>query len=343
MIIKNTPLQKAIKACGTAFKYSLFFSLITSFLTLATSLYALQIFDRVLSSGSMDTLTALTFVVCGLVIILGLIQTVRSYISADVSVFLDKKLSSLLLSDSISLSAINTSMQGSLFQRDLGSVKNFLTGSAINSLFDSPWAFIYIIVIFFIHPAISVIVIIGAVILLFLAFYNEKQTAPLLKTASEYSLQSIKEIEISTRNAEVIEAMGMKSDIIKNWQKINKKILNLQTEASNKANLIANITKTVRLFIYIFTMAAGAYLVVHNKMSPGGIIAASILSGKALAPFDAAITNWKSVLTMRRAYERLNKMMLNPNIREKAMKLPAPKGDLKIEKVIYKPKKAQNR
>ncbi len=335
--LKKTALQTALKACGKAFKYSLFFSFIASLLTLATSLYALQIFDRVLSSGSMDTLIALTFVVSGLIIILGLIQTVRSYISADISLFLDKELSSLLLSNSISLSAINKTLQGSLFQRDLASLKNFLTGPATNSIIDSPWAFIYIIVIFFIHPAISIIVIIGASILLFLAFYNEKQTAPLLKTASEFNLQSIKEIEISTRNAEVIEAMGMKNGIIKNWQKINQKVLNLQTKASARANLIINITKTVRLFTYIFTMAAGAYLVVYNKMSPGGIIAASILSGKALAPFDAAISNWKSVLSARRAYERLNKLMIDPNIREKAMKLPPPKGDLKIEKILYKP------
>jgi len=335
--LKKTALQKALKACGTAFKYSLFFSFIASLLTLATSLYALQIFDRVLSSGSMDTLTALTFVVSGLVIILGLIQIVRSYISADISLFLDEKLSSLLLSDAISLSAINKSLQGSLFHRDLSSLKNFLTGPATNSIIDSPWAFIYIIVIFFIHPAISLIVIIGASILLFLAFYNEKQTAPLLKNASEFNLQSIKEIEISTRNAEVIEAMGMKSEIIKNWRKINKKALNLQIEASGKTNLIANITKTVRLFIYIFTMAAGAYLVVYNKMSPGGIIAASILSGKALAPFDAAISNWKSVLSARRSYERLNKLMRDSTVRDKAMRLPPPKGDLKIEKVVYKP------
>ncbi len=125
--LKKTALQKALKACGTAFKYSLFFSFIASLLTLATSLYALQIFDRVLSSGSMDTLTALTFVVSGLVIILGLIQIVRSYISADISLFLDEKLSSLLLSDAISLSAINKSLQGSLFHRDLSSLKNFLT------------------------------------------------------------------------------------------------------------------------------------------------------------------------------------------------------------------------
>ncbi len=335
--LKKTALQTALKACGKAFQYSLFFSFIASLLTLATSLYALQIFDRVLSSGSMDTLAALTFVVSGLIIILGLIQTVRSYISADISLFLDKELSSLLLSNSISLSAINKTLQGSLFQRDLASLKNFLTGPATNSIIDSPWALIYIIVIFFIHPAISIIVIIGASILLFLAFYNEKQTAPLLKTASEFNLQSIKEIEISTRNAEVIEAMGMKNGIIKNWQKINQKVLNLQTKASARANLIINITKTVRLFIYIFTMAAGAYLVVYNKMSPGGIIAASILSGKALAPFDAAISNWKSVLSARRAYERLNKLMIDPNIREKAMKLPPPKGDLKIEKILYKP------
>jgi len=328
-------LEKTLKTCKRAFGYLFFFGFIISILTISTSVYALQVFDRVLSSGSIDTLIALTFVMFGFLVALGLLQIIRAFILMGVSDFLNQKLSDTLLHVSISNSAVFNNMQGGQNLRDLGAIKGFLTGSGVNSLIDAPWCILYIIAIFFIHPTLCIMVILSAILLLILAYYNEKTTKPILDKASEINIKGAGELELSTRNAEVIEAMGMRLNIVKNWNEINKQVNELQTQASKKSSVVTNITKTLRMFIYVLSTAVGAYLVLGNKMSPGGIIAASILSGKALAPFDAAMGIWKQVINTRKSYNRLNSVMKNTLVRQEAMKLPEPKGNLSIEKIAY--------
>ena len=335
-ILPENKINLILQDCKRAFSYIVFFGFIVSFLTLATSIYSLEVFDRVLSSGSIETLIALTIIVVIFAIILHFVQIVRSSIASAISSHLDKKLSSLLIDLSLT-SMKNSSSKSSVPQniKDLSAIRNFATSPNLIITIDAPWSLIYILVIFLIHPLPGFIVAIGALILLFLAWLNNNLTKKDTQKVNEMNIFSLKELEIIDRNAEVVEAMAMKDTLISNWQDNNQKLVKLQSELSFKTSIISNFTKLFRMLIYIAVIAFGAVLTLTNKMSPGGIIAISILSGKALAPFDAAINLWKNLLNAKKSYDRLSDLTIDNKQDEELIKLPEPKGRIEIEKLVF--------
>jgi len=336
MKLEDNKIDQALKACKRAFNYIIFFGFIASFLTLATSIYSLEVFDRVLSSGSIETLIALTIIIVIFSIILHFIQAIRLSITSHISKFLDKKLSSLFVG--LSLTSLKTdNSKSSVPQniKDLSAIRNFITSPTLITTIDAPWSLIYILVIFFIHPLPGFIVTAGALVLLFLAWLNDALTKKQTEKVNQMNIHSIKELEIINRNTEVIEAMAMKDTIIENWQEINQKLNNLQSELSFKSNVMTNFTKFFRAMIYVVLIAIGAVLTLTNKMSPGGIIAISILSGKALMPFDAAINLWNNLLNSKKAYDRLKKLTKDNDKEVDLISLPEPKGKLTIEGLAF--------
>ena len=336
MKLEDNKIDQALKACKRAFNYIIFFGFIASFLTLATSIYSLEVFDRVLSSGSIETLIALTIIIVIFSIILHFIQAIRLSITSHISKYLDKKLSSLFVG--LSLTSLKTdNSKSSVPQniKDLSAIRNFITSPTLITTIDAPWSLIYILVIFFIHPLPGFIVTAGALVLLFLAWLNDALTKKQTEKVNQMNIHSIKELEIINRNTEVIEAMAMKDTIIENWQEINQKLNNLQSELSFKSNVMTNFTKFFRAMIYVVLIAIGAVLTLTNKMSPGGIIAISILSSKALMPFDAAINLWNNLLNSKKAYDRLKKLTKDNDKEVDLISLPEPKGKLTIEGLAF--------
>jgi ATP-binding cassette subfamily C protein len=336
MKLEDNKIDQALKTCKRAFNYIIFFGFIASFLTLATSIYSLEVFDRVLSSGSIETLIALTIIIVIFSIILHFIQAIRLSITSHISKYLDKKLSSLFVG--LSLTSLKTdNSKSSVPQniKDLSAIRNFITSPTLITTIDAPWSLIYILVIFFIHPLPGFVVTAGALVLLFLAWLNDALTKKQTEKVNQMNIHSIKELEIINRNTEVIEAMAMKDTIIDNWQEINQKLNNLQSELSFKSNVMTNFTKFFRAMIYVVLIAIGAVLTLTNKMSPGGIIAISILSGKALMPFDAAINLWNNLLNSKKAYDRLKKLTKDNDKEVDLISLPEPKGKLTIEGLAF--------
>lgn len=332
---KRNILDEALYSCRIVVIYTLLFSFISNIMMLALPLYSLQVLDRVISSRSVDTLVMLSVVVFAAFVCLSLIQASRSFLLIRLGDWLEKKLSSDLLQHSIAVASFSKVINGSQNLRDLSTLKGFLTGPALSSLFDAPWAIIFIIVLFMIHPAHGIVSLVGGVILFILAYINEKTTKKILESANEDSIKSMNQVEIATRNAEVIEAMGMGRNVTKNWQVINKDVLYLQSLASSRSAIISGISKFFRMFIQMVIIAAGGYLVLNDKLTVGAIIAGSILVGRALAPFEASITSWKGIVTARKSYSRLTKSLENENFRPKAMSLPTPHGKLFLENVVY--------
>jgi len=208
-------IDQALKSCKRAFNYIVFFGFIVSFLTLATSIYSLEVFDRVLSSGSIETLIALTIIIVIFSIILHFVQAIRSTITSHISKYLDQKLSSLFIDLSLtSLKADNSKNSVPQNIKDLSVIRNFITSPTLITTIDAPWSLLYIIVIFFIHPIPAIIVMGGALILLFLAWLNNALTKKETEKINNMNIDSIKELEIINRNTEVIEAMAMKDTLI---------------------------------------------------------------------------------------------------------------------------------
>ena len=337
------PQQQIIKlsldSCKKAFWFCLIFSFFISIFTLASSIYSMQVLDRVLSSNSFETLLYLTIIVLVFLIFLGILTQIRSTIFLHVSNWLDEKLSSVLFNSSIEAQGSNKNIS-SQNMRDLQTLKSFISGPNLATLFDAPFAVIYLIMIFFIHFINGFITLIGGLIMLKMAYINEKSTKELIDKTNQMQVEVMKDFEIISSNSEVINAMGMKANVRENWQAGNDELRKASTDLTTLSNKISSITKTLRMALQTITMASSAILVMYNKMSSGGIIATSILAGKALAPFDNAIGLWKSLKTAKSSYFRLNES-LKYYVEEKGkIELPIPRGEIIVDKLIYKLEKS---
>lgn len=313
-------------------KINLLFSFFINLLLLSTSIYSLQVLDRVLSSGSLNTLLMLSILMITIYITLTFIQAIRSSIFLHLSNWLEKKLAV----ETLEISLTNQNSLGSQNSKDLATVRNFTTGQAIIALFDAPWCIFYFITIFCIHWINGLITVAGAITLLILALVNDKITKEKTKEINKNQIETFKEIDALANNFEIIKILGISDNLINKWQSKNEKLQKLISETSSKNNLISNITKSVRMLIQMILMASGAILTIKNQMSAGGIIAISILSAKALGPFDQAVLIHKSLIDLKEAHNRLKENFQNLKNRKSEIELPKPKGFIKIEELSYR-------
>lgn len=334
---KLLALKKALNACKRAFYYSLLFSFISNLMMLAIPIYSLQVLDRVISSASIETLVMLTLVAFLALTCLSLIQGVRSFVMIKLGGWLDKKMSPVLFAHGISNSAYKRTISAGQHLQDMASIKNFITGQAMSSLLDAPWSMIFIAFLFFIHPAIGIVSVMGGVVLFIIAIMNEFSTKSAIESAGEHSIKSASYADTAARNAEAIEAMGMLNNVTKIWQQSNMKSMILQEHASRKSAIYSSITRFFRLAIQVGVTGIGAYYVLQAQMSVGAMIASGILVGRALAPFETAIGSWKGFISARKSLKRLNQSLEHSPVRASSIELPEPKGDISFENVYFAP------
>jgi len=176
--------------------------------------------------------------------------------------------------------------------RDFDTVRQFLSGAAIFTLFDAPWMPVTIAIVFLLHPMLGAIATLGAVVLFGLGVLNELATRAPLEAANRQSIRFNVLIEGALRNAEVVEAMGMFGNLQQRWQRLRAEMLAKQATASDRAGSIMAASKFVRLILQTALLGTGAWLAINDQIAPGVIIAACILVGLALAPVDGAIGTW---------------------------------------------------
>lgn len=334
-ITPETQFKETLASCKQVFAYGALFGCMSNLLMLALPLYSLQVLDRVLSSGSMETLMMLTIITLLSIGGMEAINAIRSFMLIRMGEWLEEKVAPLLFHYSLMMSAQTKSANGSQQLRDFATLKQFLTGPQLNTLVDSPWALIFIIVLFLIHPMLGWLTIIGGVVLLVFAFLNEKKTKPLLEKSNKYSVAGLQMSDAMSRNAEVIEGMGMHHAVTGNWYALNKQTRKWQVKASHFSTLLGNSSKFIRLALQIAVTGLGGYLVLQGELTSGAMIASSILAGRALAPFESSIMSWKSVVAARTSYTRLAKVLQNTVDRFEAMELPVPQGNLQVENLSY--------
>ncbi|OGT52193.1 MAG: hypothetical protein A3E84_02515 [Gammaproteobacteria bacterium RIFCSPHIGHO2_12_FULL_42_13] len=327
-------LRKIMQACHKALYVAGFFSCFINILMLTTSLYMLQVYDRVLASRSFDTLIYLTLAAIIALVALTLLDIARSRVLVHVSYWLDNALSPTALAKSAD-QLLQGYAYGPQALRDIATIRQFVAGAGIFSLFDAPWVPIYLFVIFMLSPLLGLLATLGAVILFILAILNERMTRKLLNEATIRAMGAQYYIDASLRNAEIIQAMGMMKNIIQHWESQNGPVLQLQTIASNRAAIILAISKFMRLTLQIFMLGVGAYLVIENQLTGGAMIAGSILLSRALAPVEQAISVWKQLLAARQAYYRLQQHFSATTRYVSNITLPPPQGTVTLENVMY--------
>jgi len=313
------------------------FSAVINMLMLMPAIYMLQLYDSVLTSRNEMTLLMLTLIMLGAYIFMGSLEYVRSFVLIRVGAQLDMKLNKRVYTAAFEQSLKQGDGNAGQALKDLTNLRQFLTGNALFAFFDAPWFPIYLFVIFMFHPILGIFALCGTVILITLAYINEKISHKPLAEANSMAIASGNVASNNLRNAEVIEAMGMLPNIQSRWYKLHSRFLNLQAEASEKAGVVAALSKSFTVALQSLMLGLGALLVLDNSITPGMMIAGSILLGRAIAPVQLLISVWKQIGSTRSAYERLTQLLEQNPAREAGMALPKPKGAIAVENVTAVP------
>ena len=334
----ESALSQALAACRSSFVSAGFFSLFINLLLLVPIIYMLQVYDRVLTSNSESTLLMLTLITLFLFLVMGGLEWVRAQILIVAGTRLDRLLGARVF-DSVFRQTLASGGRVASAQPlgDLLQLRQFLTGPGLFAFFDVPWLPIYIAVMFLFHPWFGVLAIVSGLVLLALTIWNDLSTRDDLKEANRHALESNNHTQRNLRNAEVIEAMGMLPRMRERWQQHQDTLLALQARASRKSGLISSASKTFRMAIQSLALGLGAYLAIHREITPGVVIAGSILLGRALAPLDLLINTWRGFLSAREAYGRLDTLLNSLPLRAPPMPLPPPLGEMSLDKLVVTP------
>ena len=335
---KKTELEQAIYYCRSAFYTAAFFSLFINLLMITPAIYMLQVYDRVLSSGSESTLLVITLLLVFLFIAMGLLEWMRSLILVRVSSKLETLLNSRLFTVSFK-QALYSGGQNSNGQplEDLTALRQFMTGNGLFAFFDMPWIPIYMAILFLFHPAIGWLAVATAIILVVFAIFNEKSTSKWLQRANVLAMQNRSRLGKNLMNAEVVESMGMLGNLKGRWLEQVNKVLFLQSKASTNAGFWVSLSKVFRMTAQSLVLGLGAYLALQQEISPGIMIAGSILLGRALAPIDLLIGTWKGFIAARGQYTRLNELLKKVPQEGEPMQLPDPEGNIRVENILVVP------
>ena len=334
---KLNEIKEALRTFKSTFVTVGCFSAISNLLALVPSLYMLQVYDRVLSSRSEITLAMLTLMMLGAYAVVSALELMRSFVLVRVGAQFDMKMNKRVYTAAFEQNLKKAGGNAGQALNDLTNIRQFLTGNALFAFFDAPWFPFYLIVIFVFEPTLGLFALCGTAILVVLAYVNERVSHKPLAEANTMAMVSSTLATNNLRNAEVIESMGMLPNLQARWFKLHSQFLRLQAEASEKSGKINAITKFVQSSLQSLVLGFGALLVLEGKISPGMMIASSILVGRALAPVQQVIAVWKSWAGTRSAYERLTTLLeANPE-RGAGMPLPKPEGKVAVEGVIAAP------
>ena len=334
-IQKNPLLKETLDKCSRVFVVIAVFGLAINLLMLTSPLFMMQVFDRVITSRNTDTLMMLLLIAGLALMTMSLLEGVRTFILVRISSWIDGQIGGAALTASI-MSTLTSGRDASIQAlRDLNTFRAFLTGPSVFPILDAPFAPIFLGIMFLLHPLLGWISLIGAGVLLSIAIANERFTRKLLSQSSGQQMVAMKQAETASRNADVIEAMGMMPQLIKRWNSRHSESLALQAQASDRGGMLAAASKFVRVMLQIGVTGAGAWLVIKAEMSPGSMIAGSIIMGRALAPVEQAIGSWKGFLSARAAYGRLKAQLEQSAPSTAIMPLPRPKGAVSVEALSY--------
>ena len=340
---KYPELAASFNDVKSYFIYAGLFSAAVNLLMLVPVIYMLQVYDRVVSSGSYSTLAMLTLLMVALTAALGGFEWVRSMILIAASNRIEKNLRRRV-SDATFKRALLTggAVSNSQPLSDLSSLRQFLTGNGLFAFFDAPWFPIYVFVMFMFHPLFGYAAIFAGIVMVALAYTTEKVTSKKLQDANSQSNWINNQVNGTLKNSEVIAAMGMADDLRHRQEKRFDEVLTLQTDASRSAGLLQSLSKTFRMVMQSLLLGLGALLALRQEISPGMMIAGSLLLGRALAPIDMLVGTWKGFTLARSQYDRLGQLLNQIPKDADTMSLPAPTGKLSAENVMVVPPGSKN-
>lgn len=312
------------------------FSVVVNTLVLAVPIYLFQMSDRVLTSRSLDTLIMLSLIVMVAIGAHVLLDMVRRFMLMRVAVDVESRLGGPVLAAAAKAAQTGSNRE---FQTlaDLQQIRSFLTGPVILTMLDAPTAPIYLLAVYLIHPHLGYIVTIAAVVLFVIAYFNQQFTAVPFARSSAFSTRANLQSEAMSRNAQVINAMGMIPEGVLMWGRETAESLKAQVSAQDRNILMTGASKFFRLGTQVAMLGWGAMLSLEGQLTGGMVIASSVVAGRALAPMEGTIEGWRSFIHARAAFQRVKALLQASPLNLDRLKLPSPKGRLDVERILYVP------
>ena len=325
----NERIHGAIASCKQSFIAVAVFSGVANLLMLVPAFFMLNVYDKAIAHQSFPTLWSLSLIAVFLFGMLAAMEIIRSKLLIYVSERLDRQLSPALAGLTLEHAVLTGAAKASTQPlRDLAGLRNFISGTGLLAILDAPWVPIYLAVMFAFHPLLGWLGVIAVIVFLILAIVNQAMVGPPLSEANTLARQNEADIQQNLSNAPVTAAMGMTAPLIERWQMRQEEILAFQGDASSASAWLTGITKTLRLATQSAAIAAGAYLVLNQEISPGMLIAGSILVGRALAPVELVVAAWRGISDARDQYQRLNELLNSAPPEPERLKLPALVGNV---------------
>lgn len=327
-------LQVVMKEAKRAVRPLIWISAGINVLMLTGSIYMLQVYHRVLSSHSTETLVMLTLMAVGALATMAGLEVVRSRLLSTVGTWMNARLAPVLLTASVEQAAATPGQGNARALRDLDQVRGFFTNPSIYPILDAPWAPLFFAAIFLMHPWLGWMALGGGAVLFALALLNEYATRRPLANAANAQMKAHGQAEATVRNAEVVQAMGMLRPLLETWRVQQDEASDAHVTANNRANVISAAARFTRTVLQMGVLGIGAYLVLRSEASPGVMIASSILMGRALSPVEQAIGTWKATIGARAAYKRLVATAGQRPEAAPVLPLPRPQGRFQVENIM---------
>ena len=331
---EKSPLREAFSALTPFIKRTFYFSLVVNVLVLAPSAYMMQVYDRVVNIRSHTTLLMLTILVVGIYLLLEALEWVRRQVMHDAGMELDKVLRGRVFSAILTARIQNIPSGGAQALRDLKALREFLPSLAFLAIIDTPLALLVLVIIFLMAPPLGWFAVVGALVQFLIGVINERRVREPYLAANRSAISAQTYADGVIRNAQVIESMGMLGHIHSRWMDRQQEFLFQQAEASDHAGTNAALSKLVQSLLASLLLGMGCWLTLKGELHGSGMIVASILGGRVLAPLVQIIGSWRQVEGALESFKRLEVLLKEFPLQEKGMALPAPAGLLSVEALV---------
>ena len=334
LFTKQDELSELVRSCRAYFSNAAVFSLGINLLFLAGPLFMMQVYDRVMNSGSEVTLVMLLIALLLAYLTLAGLDIVRARVLTRASIRLDQRIASRVMTAIINRPALAPGVRSPLL-RDFDTFRQYLTGPGIHAVFDLPWSPIYIGLIFVLHPLLGAFAVCCVAALIGLALYNERLVSKPLTEAGQAATRNYAFTEMSLRNVEVVRAMGMTEGLLTRWRKDRDRMLERQVTASQLAGTMQSTIRFVRLSVQSAILGLGAYLVIERLSSGGAMFASGMLLGRGLQPIEQIVASWRNLNSARGAFNRVRDLLKSSPLPEPSVALPRPIGRISVENVFH--------
>ncbi len=334
---KNSEMVKILAPLRSYLAASGVFSMFINILMIVPAIYMLQVFDRAVGSQSVSTLGMLTIIMVALLTAMGFLEWVRGQINSRAGGRLEEILSERTFGNTFRHALFTGGKSSAQPLSDMHGLRNFISGPAINAFFDTPWVPIYIVIMFAFHVYFGLLAVAAVLLLGVLTWSNQRTTGESLKEAGKEQIWTQNYANRHLRNAEVIESMGMMDDVRGRWARHNQRVLGLVGAVARQSGKFTSASRALRITLQSLALGLGAYLAIRQEISPGMMIAGSILLGRALAPVDQLVGAWNGLQAAREHFMRLEDLFARMPPEQERMRLPEPRGRISVEDIRVVP------